>query len=263
MPVTIRPMDRELTNAVEDFLATDYASNIYLLGDLETQDERAIFRIAFSEGRVTGIMVTVEFPDYPVIWIVGDRDSASAFASTINLERFVMITEIDLLELMEETFPGVKAYREDVMILSTSDKVSFPSRGVRKTEPEDHLAWASSLENTDVPSETAVRMAKADLKDSDCFAYFLGERIVSRGLFHIKSSFGWAIGGIYTLPEFRGMGYATNVLSEMVDYARKFTDTIVLFVRSDNYPALSSYRKLGFQTAGSRVFIDRNTGKIP
>lgn len=263
MPVSLKPMDENLRNGVENYLAENSPSNIYILGDLEARDERISFRVALSDEEIVGVMATFEFPDYPIIWIIGDSESAEAFSTGINLDRFVIITEVQLLPVMQNSLENIKFYHEDVMRISPGNHISRKSHSARKVDPSEYMLWARSLNNGNLPSDRILRKAKSDLKDFDCFGYFLDGSIVSRGVFYIKSSYGWAIGAVYTLPEHRGNGYAGDTVSAMVEYAEQETDSVILFVRSDNEPALRSYRKIGFEKVGDRLFIDRNTGQVP
>lgn len=56
-----------------------------------------------------------------------------------------------------------------------------------------------------------------------------------------------ALGNITTHPDFRGMGYATQVTSKLCRNLVQEDLKIGLNVKADNYPALKCYKKLGFE----------------
>jgi RimJ/RimL family protein N-acetyltransferase len=59
-----------------------------------------------------------------------------------------------------------------------------------------------------------------------------------------------ALGNIVTDPECRGQGLATMVTARLCQELSRDTDHIGLNVKSDNLPAISCYRRLGFHEVG-------------
>lgn len=55
------------------------------------------------------------------------------------------------------------------------------------------------------------------------------------------------IGGVYTVPRFRGMGIATATVSLLIDMIIKSGKQISLFVKTGNHAAIRVYLKLGFR----------------
>jgi GNAT superfamily N-acetyltransferase len=62
------------------------------------------------------------------------------------------------------------------------------------------------------------------------------------------------IRGVYTLPNLRGKGYATEVCSAVTAKLLEQGKTVFLYVSRDNHPALRVYGKLGFSETG-HVFL--------
>jgi ribosomal protein S18 acetylase RimI-like enzyme len=57
-----------------------------------------------------------------------------------------------------------------------------------------------------------------------------------------------AIGGVFTHPDFRGRGLATATTGAVCEIVRSMgANLIVLNVKEDNAPAISAYRRLGFE----------------
>jgi predicted GNAT family acetyltransferase len=71
------------------------------------------------------------------------------------------------------------------------------------------------------------------------------------------------IGGVYTHPNHRKKGYATLATSAVTEEALKNAEAAALFVRSDNYPAIKAYEKIGYKKVGEKVWVDVETGKKP
>ncbi|MFP4383252.1 MAG: GNAT family N-acetyltransferase [Spirochaetia bacterium] len=63
------------------------------------------------------------------------------------------------------------------------------------------------------------------------------------------------IGGVFTLPEFRNKGFAGYLMKDLLRYINQSGKRGTLFVKKDNGPAVSLYRKLGFSIRESFSII--------
>lgn len=264
--MVFRGIDALSTTEVDEmagFLAKNALSNVYLLSDLELRDRRASFLYSRNNGSIDGVSVRLRLPEYPIIWILGSFRPDEPLTELIPDKKFVMITD-DTSFLKE--YPEWKSsltYREHVMKLDFPRRREFSSGNVKFLREDDAEILARNLADSEEISTEIIEEARDMISRNDMFCYILDKRIVSRGIVAAKSKFGWALGGMYTAEEHRGKGYATSVMSEMVSYASRHTDGIVLYVRDDNLPALRSYEKIGFRTITDRYFIDHNTGVVP
>lgn len=263
MRLDIEDLRASYLKNVEEYLLRDKLLNIYTLGDLELPDSRAKFRIASSGNKILGLMLTYEFDDYPIIWLHAAGEAADQLLDEINYGKFVMIAETSSLRYVIARFEGANAFKESVMLLKRENFKSRPDANVRKAHLEDVMAWAKSLSDGEEPDIMLMRKAEDRLKRNDCFGYFAGQNIVSRGVVDMKSKYGWAIGGIYTLPRYRNKGLATSVMSGIINAAPPHVTDFILYVREDNSPAIRSYTKTGFRVIGERLFVDYNAGIIP
>jgi predicted GNAT family acetyltransferase len=71
------------------------------------------------------------------------------------------------------------------------------------------------------------------------------------------------IGGVYTHPTHRNKGYATLAVSKVTEQALRNAEAAALFVRSDNYPAIRAYEKIGYKKIGEKLWVDMGTGLRP
>ena len=250
-------------DAIEEFLLPDRFSNIYIIGDIEARDEKAKFSVAKDGDHIIGILLSYEFDDYPVLWLY-DRGSATMqLLDRVTYGKFVMITGESSVQRVLKVFKEASVYRESVMHAHRSEVRYYHNPEVRKLEPDDSYAWAKSINNGEEPDNKLIKKAETKLINNDCFGLFCGEDIVSRGVIDVKTSYGWAIGGMYTLPSFRNRGYATSVMSGIIEAASEEINDFVLYVRENNKPAVKSYARSGFRPIAKRVFIDFNTGTKP
>ena len=61
------------------------------------------------------------------------------------------------------------------------------------------------------------------------------------------------ITNVATLPRYRGMGIATDIISELLKFAvTEGLEFVTLEVRESNLPAINLYSKMGFESVGKR-----------
>ena len=58
------------------------------------------------------------------------------------------------------------------------------------------------------------------------------------------------LGGVFTLPEYRNRGLCSSLLRYLIKKNASQNKTCVLFVKTDNLPAIASYKKAGFCSVG-------------
>ncbi len=98
------------------------------------------------------------------------------------------------------------------------------------------------------PYRVEMEAFKQSLSNSINFAVFdknLGKG-VSKALVNAKSINNHQLGGIYTIPDKRNIGLGGYCLNEMLLYLLKRKPSVCLFVNIQNQPAISLYKKLGF-----------------
>lgn len=71
-------------------------------------------------------------------------------------------------------------------------------------------------------------------------------KVVAKGGIHSEGQHHAQIGGVYTLTEERGKGFAQNVVAVLVAEILRQKKKPVLFVKKANAPAISVYKKIGF-----------------
>jgi ribosomal protein S18 acetylase RimI-like enzyme len=99
----------------------------------------------------------------------------------------------------------------------------------------------------DVAAHTR-RMASSPL-ESHCLSLLAGDDVASCGLVTVEAEYA-GLFDIYTAPAYRGKGLAGALCSRLLEAGRERGATIGwLSVDAENAPAISVYRRLGFETA--------------
>ncbi len=81
----------------------------------------------------------------------------------------------------------------------------------------------------------------------------------------IRLPYVWVISGVETHPEFRRRGYASSVVSKLINEAFQNVKSVMLFTSRNNTEAISVYNKLGFRKFGEILtgIDDEITGVCP
>ena len=88
------------------------------------------------------------------------------------------------------------------------------------------------------------------LKNQLCFALTFDGDIVAKANTNAIGINCVQIGGVYTHPLYRRNGYAAALVTALCNRALRSGKQPVLFVKEKNMPALTLYRKLGFEECG-------------
>jgi ribosomal protein S18 acetylase RimI-like enzyme len=254
--------------ALEAYLRKDPLANIYLIYDLlYERHSRANFNVAEEGDSIVGVLLRYNGYPYPIAVALGSDDAVGSLLDTVPIEKVPLLLTPELSKTQGARAPDASKYDVNIMALSAPAVNLNPMRQVRRLGAEDAHAFARSVANrvglSHQPTTENILEAQELLAKNAAFGAFDDNRLIARANAHIQMSEAWAIGGIFTEPEYRGRGLATSVTSALVQEALRHTHMIVLFVRSNNIPANNVYRKIGFRTISKRVWLDMGKSIMP
>ena len=97
--------------------------------------------------------------------------------------------------------------------------------------------------------EAHIRRMASSVLESRCLSLMAGETVAACGLVTLEGTYA-GLFDIYTPEEFRGQGLATALCRRLLGIGREQgAETGWLSVLASNAPALTVYRRLGFETA--------------
>ncbi len=202
---------------------------------------------------------------YILVW-KGERERAAVHMYGDFLSLLPRIADEPLLlHIPLEEADEVKAFFEErgrveevgVYLDMKVDRESF-----NPTNPElairlgmEHLEKLADLLPPERAGEDRLARARAILRQSYTYGVMVGGRLVSMAYAYLRMPEVWAIGGVYTHPDYRGRGYAKSVVSAITRDALKCGEWAFLHVRKDNLPAIRVYKRVGYSTFGERLWI--------
>jgi ribosomal protein S18 acetylase RimI-like enzyme len=139
-----------------------------------------------------------------------------------------------------------------VQVVALDKPAAPPASGTRleETAIETWVAMVGALRGwapADIQAHTK-RMAGSAL-ESRCLRLLQGEEVAACGVVTLEGQYA-GLFDIYTAPEFRSKGLATELCRHLLRIGQEKGATIGwLSVLATNEPALAVYRRLGFETA--------------
>jgi len=256
---TIEKVNASNKQRVIDFLRLDV-----IFYDIQYEPEHTTMYAAFENEKLKGYILVYTAMEFPSVVLECDSDLAAKLVGYAPENRYIMHISPNLLPIVKDRLPDAKHYVEDWMIVKKGGRSFFKSELVRKLRTKDDASKLVRLRSTeeDAPRRTIDKQLNW-ISRMPVYGVFIGDELVSFAGSFIQLPQVWMIGGVYTHPNHRNRGYATLATSAVTEEALKHAGTAALFVRSDNYPAIKVYEKIGYKKLGEKLWIDVGTGMKP
>lgn len=235
--------------AIVRLLERDRAWSAYALSDLEPPHrEHTRFMGAWHGSNLVSIVLVYTPPSFTSVLLYGDDAGVGTIlreASDLPRTTFVVVSEEH--RAVVERYYHLDAYRMYRMTLRLNDVRTAPSvdAAIQRLTPADFASVEELYRNWE-----STFFHRALLEHGLYSGAFVDGRLVAIAGTHTRShrfSLG-TIGGVFTLPEYRGRGLAGAVTASV---AHTLLDSgielVVLNVRQDNAPALAAYGRIGFR----------------
>ncbi len=201
----------------------------------------------------------------PIVWVVGNEEDSKQLVSIIELRGSVLMSSFDISGFVTSKYPGARCFSENIM--SREGKIEGPafklqSRNLSKEYAAESLSLATGVTGRNTDNEL-INREKRFLEERKCFGIVREGRIVSRGAIMSSVKEYSSVGAFFTDENYRGRGFASDVIGTVLAEASKVSDNTCLFVNGKNERAISVYSKLGFHTTGKAYFCEIGTGVVP
>lgn len=193
------------------------------------------------------IDVLDEHASYHTLWVFGASKGdvkvlTARLSDSFRLERYEMLVQEEAVDVFTVTLDI-----QDVKDRYWDPKIAYFCQRVQK-ECFGYDAYMPSV---------MARMADRG-RDEPYLIGSLpeGEKVAQTHLQALCRDYGY-IGGVATLPEYRGKGYARELLLTMCRFVRRIGRTPSLTVDPENTPAYTLYRDCGFVSHGDVIVAER------
>lgn len=243
---------------------SDVIKHVFAFYDVQYDPEHTTTYAAFQKNRVIGYILTYTAADVPSVILESEEDAAETLIVHAPENHFIMHATPNLLPVIKNNLSNAKDYTENWMLIRKPEAIFYNSRLVKRLVTEEDAAMLARLllQRTDRPKRMMKRYIEWVAK-LPIYGVFKKDVLVSYAGSFIQLPQVWMIGGVYTDPNYRNKGYALLATSAVTEEALRQAEAAALFVRSDNYPAIRVYEKIGYRKIGERLWIDVGTGLRP
>jgi len=227
----------------------DPVLNVFIIYDWMSLRDRCGFYVALDDsGRVKAVCMIYHDRGFDSIVFCGSEKGVEIVLDHVKPVRAVMpMVEFKYMKAVSRSLGHNIGSVYDCMLMVCSRDMFKPKVRHRVLKLEDrHADILRSFWVEKRGREISVEEAK-ELLGKPTFAVVSGGRILSIANILAVTSAVSMIGGVYTIPEFRGRGLATSVVSKATEEALKLSRLSTLVVRSENLPAVRLYRKVGYE----------------
>ena len=245
-----------------EHLRGDAASNLFAIYDLIKERENTMISLAIEEDEILGYLLRYSGLSYPTAIIRGLRPAVTRLLDEVRGQKVVLFLDSEVRDMAEAKLNPTSVIPEDLMIVGPNE-AKLPAQSLaRRLGPDDAtgiLALYSDYRPTKEKPERYARWAERHV----VYGVFQDDVLVSVAGTWAEADDGWIVGGVYTSPAHRGMGFASMATSAVTEQALRKARQSTLFVVSSNKPAIHTYEKLGYRKAGQRLWVDLGTGVKP
>jgi ribosomal protein S18 acetylase RimI-like enzyme len=237
--------------AIRAFLSQDRALTAYALGDLDDAFwPDSIFYGASLDGQLVSVVLVYRGLNPAVLTAFGDPEGVRAvFAQQPLPEEIYYLFPPEMEGVLTEAYETPNSQREWRMVLDPRS-FSFVREHVERLGPEHAAELAALYRQAADPGEEIVAFSPWQIEHGVFYGAREGGQLVSAAGTHVWSRAEGvvAIGNVFTVPEYRGRGYAGRCTAAVTEDALAAgLSSIVLNVRQDNGPAIRLYQRLGYR----------------
>ena len=261
--LSIVKVDEGNRQNVVDTLRQDPIRHVFAFYDLQFKPEQTACHVAYENQRLAGYILIYRAFECPSVVLECPPHLGSELLAHLDEDRFIMHSPPDLLPAIETKYPHAEHYVEAWMLVKRNQSVVSPSENVRRLCPEDAQQLAVLLSTRRERKKVDVSKCVGWLDEQPMYGVFIDGELVSYAGSFIQTSQVWMIGGVYTHPDYRNRGYATQATLAITQQALRSAESAALFARADNAPAIKAYTKIGYRKIGEKIWTDQGTGLKP
>jgi ribosomal protein S18 acetylase RimI-like enzyme len=217
----------------------------FFILDLKQHPENTKVLLAIEGERIQGLMLV--YSDL-IVQLRGMRRAVEKLLDHVNLEKINLQAPLDCEDLVTRRYNRQIRHELVLMTLKKGDeKLQIKEKPVR-LGPENALEVAKLMKEADPEwwGEITLEDRKQSLEETFWVGLKHNGRIVSVGNARFND-LGSNIGVIATDERYRNMGYATSIVSTLVEEILKRSPSALIHVLSENAPAIRVYSKVGYR----------------
>jgi ribosomal protein S18 acetylase RimI-like enzyme len=209
----------------------------------ERQDTK-IF-MALEGESIRGMMVVYK---ESIIQMRGDRGAVEVLLDTIDLPEIDMMAPMECEDLVLDRFEPRIKNEMMVMHVEKGDEIIVKPHEPMRLSPDD-AEQISKIMRESLPDwwgKTTAENIRERMKKKLFLGFKVNGKVVSLGNAFFEEV-GSVIGVVATDEKHRNKGYATSIMSGLLEKIFQENERALIHVLVDNYPAIQTYKKVGFK----------------
>jgi GNAT superfamily N-acetyltransferase len=249
---------------IMDFLKLDVIRHVFAIYDLQQDPNHTIMHAAFENENLKGYILIYTALQFPSVVLECEKALARQLMEYAPENRFIIHAPVETIPIIKSKYKDAKHYVENWMLAKRGEANFFRSDFVHRlcSETDAHKLFNLLSTREDRTSGTVERSLEW-IRKMPTYGVFIKDELVSYASSFLQLPEVWMIGGVYTHPNQRNKGYATLATSAVTEETLENAESAALFVRSDNYPAIRVYEKIGYRKIGEKLWVDVGTGLKP
>jgi len=260
----VEKVDEDNKQRVINSIKSDVVRHVFAFYDIQYEPDQTTTYAAFENENLKGYILIYAALEFPSVILECESGVAQRLIEYAPENRFIVHAPPNLLPVVKSRFPNAKHYVEDWMLAKKGESRFFRSELVRRLCTEEDASRLTTLLSTREDRPRGIVKRYMDwISKMPIYGVFVNDELVSYAGSFLQLPQIWMTGGVYTHPNRRNKGYATLATSAVTEEALKNAEAAALFVRSDNYPAIRVYEKIGYKKIGEKLWVDVGTGLKP
>lgn len=219
--------------------------------------------LALERNRIGGMMLIY---DQRIVQLRGSHEAAKVLFEKVDLEKVEFQALDQHKQYILKKYKPTLSHQMMLMTLSKEEEKLQKIHAIVELDISDAERVASIMRDAD-PEYWGDQTKKQIVESMNQGVIWLGTKVngklVSLGSARLTE---WAglIGVVATKEDHRSKGYATCIVSELVKQILEKLSTALIYVLTDNQPAIRAYSKVGFKPYRTYFFMrGERLGKKP
>jgi len=252
----IEPLEPGLEPVFWKHVMQDIPHYYFFAFDWKYNREKTEILLALERQRIDGMMLVY---NERIVQLRGSSEAAAAFLEMLDLEKVeIQSPEAHGQFILKKYKSTLKqSHRIMLMVLRKGEEKFHKNHTTVELDASYSEKIATMMRDVDPEywgDVTSQRIIEGMNQGMNWLGIKAGNELVSIGSTRLTKWTG-LIGVVATHEKHRNKGYATSVVSELVKRILKEISLAMIFVLSDNQPAIQAYTKVGFKPYKTYFFM--------
>ncbi len=247
------PLEEGLEKTFLNHVSSDPIDYYFFILDWKLLRDQTQILLAMKKEKIEGLMLIYK---NHTAQLRGNHKAVEMLFEHLDLDEVELSAPLECEDIISRKYRCLTKGRVILMCLRKGEEHIQIKHAPERLTQEDAEELVELLKTT-LPEwwgETTVEMAKSAMENKFWLGIRTDGRIVSVGNTRL-TDFGSNIGLVATYEQYRNLGYATSIVSALIEEIFRKSSTALIHVFSDNAPAIHAYSKVGFKPYKSYLLL--------